>query len=51
MDTDALGVVGPLTRQVKTLPHELMGSLTWGSGMEVASHTNFTVRVTSTPSR
>lgn len=42
--TDTASVVSALTRQVQTLPDELMASLTWDPGLEMASHTNFTVR-------
>jgi IS30 family transposase len=40
-DTDS--VVGALTRQVRQLPDELMRSLTWDRGMELAAHRQFTV--------
>jgi IS30 family transposase len=40
-DTDS--VVGALTRQVAHLPEELMRSLTWDRGMELAAHKRFTL--------
>jgi len=40
-DTD--GVVGALTRQVQGLPDELMRSLTWDRGTELAAHKKFTI--------
>ena len=40
-DTDS--VVGALTRQVAHLPDELMRSLTWDRGMELAAHKRFTL--------
>ena len=40
-DTDT--VVGALTEQVKRLPLQLMLSLTWDRGMELAAHKQFTV--------
>ncbi|MCW2999149.1 MAG: family transposase [Solirubrobacterales bacterium] len=40
-DTDT--VVGALTRQVLKLPDELMRSLTWDRGTELAAHKRFTI--------
>jgi IS30 family transposase len=40
-DTDS--VVGALTRQVSQLPEQLLRSLTWDRGMELAAHKQFTV--------
>ena len=40
-DTDS--VVGALTRQVAHLPEQLMRSLTWDRGMELAAHKRFTL--------
>jgi len=40
-DTDS--VVGALTRQVAHLPEELLRSLTWDRGMELAAHKRFTL--------
>jgi IS30 family transposase len=40
-DTDS--VVGALTRQVKQLPNELLRSLTWDRGTELAAHRQFTI--------
>ena len=40
-DTDS--VVGALTRQVAHLPDQLMRSLTWDRGMELAAHKRFTL--------
>ena len=40
---DTANVVGALTRQVQTLPRELIASLTWDRGTELASHKAFTV--------
>ena len=40
---DTETVVSALTRQVKTLPDILRQSLSWGRGMELAKHKQFTV--------
>jgi IS30 family transposase len=40
---DTESVVSALSRQVKTLPTALRGSLTWDRGTEMASHKDFTV--------
>lgn len=40
---DTANVVTALTRQVQTLPRELMASLTWDRGTELASHKTFTL--------
>lgn len=40
---DTVSVVNALIRQVKQLPHELMASLTWDRGTELAQHKRFTV--------
>lgn len=40
---DTHTVVQALSRQVRTLPHGLMASLTWDRGHELAAHKRFTV--------
>lgn len=40
---DTQTVVGALSRQMRTLPAQLRGSLTWDRGTEMAAHTQFTV--------
>jgi IS30 family transposase len=45
---DTASVVGALTRQVRTLPRELMASLTWDRGMELAAHKSFTIATDAT---
>ena len=40
---DTSSVVSALSRQVRTLPKALRGSLTWDRGTEMASHKDFTV--------
>ena len=40
---DTTNVVGALTRQIHTLPRELMASLTWDRGTELAAHKAFTI--------
>lgn len=40
---DTESVVSSLSRQVRTLPKALRGSLTWDRGTEMASHKDFTV--------
>jgi IS30 family transposase len=40
---DTQSVITALTRQVKGLPEQLRGSLTWDRGTELAAHTQFTV--------
>ncbi len=40
---DTQTVVGALARQMRTLPAQLRGSLTWDRGSEMAAHTQFTV--------
>ncbi len=40
-DTDS--VVGALTVQVQRLPEQLMRSLTWDRGLELAAHKRFTI--------
>ena len=40
---DTKTVVSALTRQVKKLPSQLRGSLTWDRGMELANHKSFTL--------
>ena len=40
---DTTSVVSALVRQVKTLPHGVMQSLTWDRGGELAQHKKFTL--------
>ena len=40
---DTKAVVGALIRQVRKLPDQLRGSLTWERGMEMAEHKSFTL--------
>jgi len=40
---DTRSVTSALTRQVRRLPQQLRGSLTWDRGMEMAEHARFTV--------
>jgi IS30 family transposase len=41
---DTESVVSALIKQVNKLPEELRRSLTWDRGMEMASHSNFTIK-------
>jgi IS30 family transposase len=45
---DTASVVGALNRQIQALPRELMTSLTWDRGTELASHKAFTVATDAT---
>jgi len=45
---DTTTVVAALTRQLQTLPHELMTSLTWDRGTELAAHKTFTIATDAT---
>ena len=45
---DTTNVVGALTRQIQTLPRELMASLTWDRGTELAAHKAFTIATDAT---
>ncbi len=40
---DTVSVVGALTRQVSHLPEQLLRSLTWDRGLELAAHKQFTI--------
>jgi len=40
---DTVSVVGALTRQVSHLPDQLLRSLTWDRGLELAAHKQFTI--------